>query len=47
MNAGREGSPMKLQVRLLFLFATLALAAGWLGVRSENAVLAARIGGGP
>lgn len=38
---------MKLQVRLLFLFATLALAAGWLGIRDQNAALSAQIGGGP
>lgn len=38
---------MKMQARLLFLFATLALGAGWLGLRSENAALAARAGGAP
>lgn len=38
---------MKLQLRLLFLFATLALAAGWLGLRGQNAALSAQLGGAP
>lgn len=38
---------MKMQVRLLFLAATLALTAGWLGLRGANQELAARVGGAP
>ncbi len=38
---------MKLHVRLLFVVATLALTAGWLGLRAENQALAARAGGAP
>ena len=36
-----------MHVRLLFLFATLALCAGWLGMRSQNAALIAQLGGAP
>jgi hypothetical protein len=34
---------MKPQVRILFLVALVALAAGWLGLRRGNAVLEARL----
>lgn len=33
-----------MHLRLIFLAATLALAAGWLGLRSQNQTLAARVG---
>jgi hypothetical protein len=36
---------MKMQVRLLFLAAALALTAGWLGLRAANQELAAQVGG--
>jgi hypothetical protein len=34
---------MKPQVRILFLVALVALAAGWLGLRRGNAALEARL----
>ncbi len=34
---------MTLQLRILFISALVALAAGWLGLRSGNAKLQARI----
>ncbi len=34
---------MKMQVRILFVVALAALAAGWLGLRRQNAVLEARL----
>ncbi len=34
---------MKTQTRILFLFAILALLAGWTGLRRSNAALAARV----
>ena len=34
---------MKMQVRILFLVAIVALAAGWLGLRRENAALESRL----
>ena len=37
---------MKTQVRVLLAAAVLALAAGWLGLRSENAALESRLAAG-
>ena len=34
---------MKMQVRILFVVALAALAAGWLGLRRQNAALEARL----
>jgi hypothetical protein len=34
---------MRTQVRILFALAVVALAAGWLGLRSGNAALEARL----
>ncbi len=36
---------MTAQVRILFVVATLALAAGWVGLRRGNAGLEARLAG--
>jgi len=38
---------MKTQVRILLVFAILALAAGWVALRRGNAALAARLEAGP
>jgi len=38
---------MKTQVRVLLAAAALALAAGWLGLRSGNGALEARLATGP
>lgn len=35
---------VKRQVRILFLLAAVALAAGWIGLRRGNAALEARLG---
>lgn len=37
---------MKAQVRVLFVLAIVALAAGWLGLRRGNAALEARLAAG-
>jgi hypothetical protein len=34
---------MKMQVRILFVLAIVALAAGWLGLRRQNATLEAQL----
>lgn len=34
---------MKMQVRILFVVAIAALAAGWIGLRRQNAALEARL----
>jgi hypothetical protein len=34
---------MRTQVRILFVLAVVALAAGWLGLRSGNAAIEARL----
>jgi len=38
---------MKMHVRLLFFVVTVALAAGFFGLRAENQALAARAAGAP
>jgi ABC-type uncharacterized transport system permease subunit len=36
---------MKTQVRVLFVFAAVALVAGWMGLRHGNAALEVRLAG--